>query len=119
MSLITTINGVEYELSTTLRVAYKVQGQHNHKPYSEIFAGLGDMTLEQQIDILYAAFQVANPEQAKFISRQTFLDYFLDNYNLKYVMDRIQAVVRGIMGTEDEVPASVDSNESSEADQGN
>ena len=33
----TTINGTEYSLGTTLRVAYKVQGQHNHKPYTEVF----------------------------------------------------------------------------------
>ena len=96
------INGTEYELSTTLRVAYKVQGQHNHKPYTEVFQGLGDMTLEQQINILYASFQCANPEAAKEITSQKFLDYYLDNYNLKIVMDQLQAVVKGIMGTEDE-----------------
>ena len=98
----TTINGTEYSLSTTLRVAYKVQGQHNHKPYTEVFQGLGDMTLEQQINILYASFQCANPEAAKEITSQKFLDYYLDNYNLKIVMDQLQAVVKGIMGTEDE-----------------
>ena len=98
----TTINGTEYSLSTTLRVAYKVQGQHNHKPYTEVFQGLGDMTLEQQINILYASFQCPNPEAAKEITSQKFLDYYLDNYNLKIVMDQLQAVVKGIMGTEDE-----------------
>ena len=100
--LTTIINGAEYPLSTTLRVAYKVQGQHNHKPYTEVFKGLGDMTLEQQINILYASFQCANPDQAKFITSQQFLDYYLDTYNLKTVMDQLQAVVKGIMGAEDE-----------------
>ena len=111
----TTINGTEYSLSTTLRVAYKVQGQHNHKPYTEVFQGLGDMTLEQQINILYASFQCANPEAAKEITSQKFLDYYLDNYNLKIVMDQLQAVVKGIMGTEDEDTGNAPTTESSDS----
>lgn len=105
------INGTEYELSTTLRVAYKVQGQHDHKPYTEVFKGLGDMTLEQQINILYASFQCANPFTCKEITAQKFLDYYLDHYNLKVVMDQLQAVVKGIMGTEDEDETESDSSE--------
>ena len=105
------INGTEYELSTTLRVAYKVQGQHDHKPYTEVFKGLGDMTLEQQINILYASFQCANPFACKEITSQKFLDYYLDHYNLKVVMDQLQAVVKGIMGTEDEDETESDSSE--------
>ena len=96
--LTTKINGTEYELSTTLRVAYKVQGQHNHKPYTEIFRNLGEMSLEQQINILYAAFQCANPQACSKITAQTFLDYYLDNYTLKHVMQQLQSVVKGIMG---------------------
>lgn len=120
--LTTKINGTEYDLSTTLRVAYKVQGQHNHKPYTEVFKGLGDMTLEQQINILYASFQCANPEAAKEITSQEFLDYYLDNYNLKIVMDQLQAVVQGIMGTEGEERSDASTQENADAtseDQGN
>lgn len=120
--LTTKINGTEYDLSTTLRVAYKVQGQHNHKSYTEVFKGLGDMTLEQQINILYASFQCANPEAAKDITSQKFLDYYLDNYNLKIVMDQLQAVVQGIMGTEDEEGSDASTQENADAaseDQGN
>ena len=119
--LTTIINGAEYPLSTTLRVAYKVQGQHNHKPYTEVFKGMGDMTLEQQINILYASFQCANPEQAKFITAQNFLDYYLDNYNLKVVMDQLQAVIEGIMGTELESQdkTSAEDQETPTEDQGN
>lgn len=98
----TIINGTEYDLSTALRVAYKVQGQHNHKSYTEVFQSLGEMPLEQQINILYASFQCANPEACMEITSQKFLDYYLDNYNLKVVMDQLQAVVKGIMGTEGE-----------------
>lgn len=116
--MVTIINGTEYELSTTLRVAYKVQGQHNHKPYTEVFKGLGDMTLEQQINILYASFQCANPEASKEITAQKFLDYYLDNYNLKVVMDQLQAVVKGIMGTEDEVDDADASQEKVDATEG-
>lgn len=90
------INGIEYPLATTLRVAYKVQGQHNHKPYTEVFRALGDMKLEEQIGILYAAFECANPNSG--IKRQDFLESYLDTYNIKIMMDHIQAVIKGIMG---------------------
>lgn len=96
--MVLTINGVDYALATSLRVAYKVQGQHNHKPYSKVFAEIGDMTLEDQIGILFAAFQVANPEVK--MTRENFLDHYLDKYNLKILMDQVKEVIEGIMGTE-------------------
>ena len=106
----TKINGQEYNLATTLRVAYKVQGQHNHAPYAKVFEKMGDMTLEEQIDILYAAFEVANPEEAKFINRKAFLDEYLDNYTLKQVMNQLQEVIKGIMGTDGEENTESDNN---------
>lgn len=93
-----TIDGTEYELSTKLRVAYKVQGQHAHKPYTEIFSDLNGMTIEQQIAILYAAFEVANPEAAKTINKQVFLDHYLDNSDVSGVMDQLQDIIGGILG---------------------
>lgn len=98
----TVINGQEYTLATTLRVAYMVQNQHNHKPYTEVFQNLGDMPLEDQINVLYAAFACANREQANFITKQTFLDYYLDHYNLKEVMKQLEGVIQGITGTSPE-----------------
>ena len=92
------IKGVEYPLATTLRVAYKVQGQHNHKPYTEVFKAIGDMHLEDQIGILYAAFECANPTEVHVIKKQDFLDSYLDTYNLKAMMEHIQVVIKGIMG---------------------
>lgn len=92
------IKGVEYPLAATLRVAYKIQGQHNHKSYTEVFKNIGEMLLEDQIGILYAAFECANPDQVFVIKRQDFLDSYLDTYNLKVMMDHIQGVIRGIMG---------------------
>lgn len=94
-----TMNDTDFALATSLRVAYKVQGQHNHKPYSKVFSEIGDMTLEDQIGILFAAFQVANPEV--LMKQQTFLDFYLDNYNLKDLMEQVKAIIQGIMGTED------------------
>lgn len=94
------INGRQYELATTLRVAYKVQGQHAHKPYTEIFQGIGEMTLEQQIGIVYAAFQSANPEDAKSITEKAFLDNFLDNYDVSGLMEILGGIIEGIMGKE-------------------
>ena len=97
--MIVTIKGVDYPLATTLRVAYKVQGQHNHKAYSKVFAEIGDMSLEDQIGILFAAFQVANPEVK--LTQPQFLDHYLDNYNLKVLMDQVKEVIQGIMCTEE------------------
>lgn len=96
--IIVKINEVEYPLATTLRVAYKVQGQHNHKPYTEVFKSIGDMHLEDQIGILYAAFECANPSEVHKIKREDFLNAYLDTYNLKIMMDHIQGVIKGIMG---------------------
>lgn len=103
MVVTTTINGTEYELSTKLKVAYMVQGCHNHKPYLEIFQDVAKMTLERQIEILFVAFQVANPEVAMTFNQKAFLNYYLENYNLKTVMSQLQSVIKGITG-EDEAP---------------
>ena len=109
----TDINGVEYELATSLRVAYQVQGQHNHKAYSEVFAKMGDMTIEEQIGILFCAFQVANPDIK--MSKADFLNYYLDNYNLKYVLNQAKQVIQGIMGLSDEEVTQAEQKATTEA----
>lgn len=106
------INGTEYELSSRLRVAYKIQGMNNHKPYTDVFKEMGEQTLEKQIEVLYAAFADANPQEAKEITQQKFLDYYLDNYTLSDVMDQLQHVIEGIMGKPlDEVNPTEPSNQ--------
>ena len=112
----TVINGVEYPLATTLRVAYLVQGQHNHKPYAEVFKDIGDMTIEDQIGIIYCAFKCANADSTVTISKQNFIDYYLDNFTLKEVINQLQEIVKGIMGEdlEEETP-----NEDVPANEGN
>lgn len=102
----TVINGVEYPLATTLRVAYLIQGQHNHKPYSEVFKDIGDMTIEDQIGIIYCSFKCANSDSAVTMAKQTFIDYYLDNYTLKEVLDQLQEIIKGIMGEDfsEEIP---------------
>lgn len=101
------INGTDYPLATTLRVAFIVQGQHNHKSYLEVFKVVDKMTVEEQLGIVYAAFKCANPEQSAFITQGKFQDYCLDHMNLKDLMDKMQAVIKGITGEgddEDSVP---------------
>ena len=93
------INGRTYNMATTLRVAYVVQGMHNHKPYSEVFQSLDKMSLEDQIGILYAAFSCANPQDRDVITEAVFLNYYLDNFTLKEVMGQLKQVIDGIMGT--------------------
>lgn len=114
-----TIDGTEYELSTKLRVAYKVQGQHAHKPYTEIFSDINSMTIEQQIAILYAAFEVANPEAAKIITKQAFLDHYLDNSDVSSVMDQLQDVIGGILGKDLKEEAAKKQPESESGSEGN
>jgi hypothetical protein len=94
------IRDTEYALSTSLRVAYMVQGQHNHDTYIHVFQNIGDMVLEDQVGILYAAFVCANPEQAKFISRNDFFNEFLDNYTLQEMFDMLKNITEGILGTD-------------------
>ena len=90
----------EYPLATTLRVAYRIQGQHNHKPYAEIFKGIGDMTLEDQVGIIYESFLCGsrNDLNVQNIKRTEFLDDFLDNYTLSEMMNMLQEVIKGIVG---------------------
>lgn len=97
-----TIDGKEYPLATTLRVAYIIQGQNNHKPYTEVFQGIDKMPVENQVDMIYAAFKCANPVIAAEMSCNKFRDYFLDHMNLKDLMDLLQGLVEGIMGKSSE-----------------
>ena len=116
------LNGNEYPLACNLRVAYVLQNQHNHESYSSILSRVGEMPLEQQIDILYIAFQVANPETAKTFTREMFRTYILDHdeFNAYVMLDMIKRIVSGILGkelsNEDTSSDSVDvDSESSEA----
>lgn len=112
------INGREYELATNLRVAYEVQGMNNHKPYTEVFKGMGDMTVEKQIEILYAAFKVANPEEASVLKLKAFTDAYLDQHNIKDLMTALENLVKSIMGEDDEGEAA-ESEAAEESSEGN
>lgn len=94
------INGTCYPLASNLMVAYKVQGQHNHKSYMEIFQNMDTLTLEQQIGIVYAAFQVANPTEAKMITQQVMFNSIVNDssFNVKKLLDKIKFILSGILG---------------------
>ena len=114
------INDKEFPLATNLRVAYKVQGQHNHKPYTAVFQSIGDMAIEEQIDIIYAAFTVANPDMALTMTQKNFLNYCLDNFNLREVMGMLTGVIKGITGKDEESEDGEDNESSDDAnDEGN
>ena len=103
-----TINGTEYPMATTLRVAYLVQGQHNHKPYSEVFQNIGNMSIEDQIGILYCSFSCANPDKSKTMDRLTFQNALLDSpdMTLSKVMKLITELIKSIMG--DDLPKDIE-----------
>ena len=102
------INQQEFPLATSLRVAYVVQGMNNHQAYTKVFERMGDMTLEEQIGILYAAFKVANPDQAQFITQANFLNSYLDSQTLrvylpilvalKHCQHHVQAHIQDLVG---------------------
>ena len=94
------INGNEYTLACNLRVAYTLQGEHNHEPYTKVLSRVGDMTLEQQIDILYIAFKTANPDVAKSFTKEMFRAYIFDHdeFNATVLMQYIKKVISGILG---------------------
>lgn len=94
------INGTSYELARTLRVAYEVQGRHNHKSYMEIFSNIDKMTIEEQIEILYVAFKIANPDVAKTFTALMFQEYCLDHFNLNEIMGQLNDVISGVLGKE-------------------
>lgn len=92
------INGKSYELARTLRVAYEVQNRNNHKSYMEVFSTIDQMTIEQQIGILYVAFKIANPDDAKTFTGIMFQEYCLDHFNLKEIMQHLKYVISGVLG---------------------
>lgn len=98
-TLYITINDVDYPLATTLRVAYKIQGLNNHKSYLDVFKEVDKMPVEKQIEIVYAAFSAANPGVMK---ADAFRDFYLDNHNLKDLMEQMQAIIKGIVGDDAE-----------------
>lgn len=100
------INGNTFEMATTLRVAYKVQGQHNHEPYAKVFENIGNMTVEDQLGILYCSFACANPEYSKTYSQLDFTNYCLDHMNLAEMLEKLKELIEGIMGTKIDEPAT-------------
>ena len=113
------LNGNEYPLPCNLRVAYVLQNQHNHESYSSILSRVGEMPLEQQIDVIYAAFQIANPETAKTFTREMFRMYVLDHdeFNASVILNIIKDIISGILGKKlpDEVPDETASDKNAES----
>ena len=113
------LNGNEYPLACNLRVAYVLQNQHNHESYSSILSRVGEMPLEQQIDVVYAAFQIANPETAKTFTREMFRTYVLDHneFNASVILNMIKEIISGILGKKlpDEVPDETPSDKNAES----
>lgn len=92
----------DFELATNLKVAYKVQNYNNHKPYLQIFENLDKMCVEEQIDIIYAALVSAEPTLSTKVTKAYFLDYMLEMYDMKRMIDIVKQIVQGVMGITDE-----------------
>lgn len=85
--------GQEYEVSTTLRVAFIIQSKFNHKPYMQIFQDIQNMKLEEQVRMLFVAFDLKNPNVA---TEKQFLDEVLDNWNLNMITRKVAELVEAI-----------------------
>lgn len=96
-----TLNGKEYTLATNLRVAYNVQGQHNHKSYMEVFQNVDNMTLEEQVGILYEAAKVGT-DKSIMPNKQDFLAEYLDapEANISTLLTTLKQIFEGILGRE-------------------
>lgn len=88
-----TFKGQEYTLCTTLRTAYNIQNQFGHKPYLSVFNDLDKMVLEQQIKLLYIAFNLANPNVC---TEKEFLDEMLDTGSIITINTTIGKLVEAI-----------------------
>ena len=91
--MILTMNGQDYEVKTTLRVAYQMQAEFGHKPYMQILQDVDKLKLEQQIKLLYIGFNLANPNVMTF---QQFLDYWLDNGAFLGITKKMAELVEAI-----------------------
>lgn len=108
-----TIGETDYTLATSLRVAYVIQGMNNHKAYLDVFKEIDKMTIEKQVEFLYAAYSVAATDTP--MPKNDFLNICLDNLDLSGVMGAIKQIIEGITGKtlksleEESVPDEVDS----------
>ena len=90
------LGGEVLELDTSLRVAYKVQGQHNKKAYGEVFANVPRLPLEEQIGILYTAYSVTHDGKPP-LGKQEFFDAVLKEYGVVKMTKLLSDLVEGIM----------------------
>ena len=91
--MVVKFQGQEYEVSTTLRVAFTIQNRFNHKPYMQIFQDIQNMMLEEQVRMLFVAFDLKNPNVA---TEKQFLDEVLDNWNLNMITRKVAELVEAI-----------------------
>ena len=85
--------GQDYEVATTLRVAFTIQSRFNHKPYMQIFQDIQNMPLEEQVRMLFVAFDLKNPNT---VTEKQFLDEVLDNWNLYMITTNVANLIESI-----------------------
>lgn len=120
MNMITRkIGDEEFNFATTLRVAYKIQGYNNHTSYTKIFREITEATVEKQVEILYAAFQIAEPVKSLSYKQQDFLAFVLDNCSTRELMSVLTDILMGITGaTEADIDDEDDEDEDETSDDG-
>lgn len=88
-----TFKGQEYALCTTLRTAYTIQNQFGHKPYLRVFEEIDKMVLEQQVKLLYIAFNLKNPDVC---TEKEFFEEMLDTNSIIGINTSIGQLIEAI-----------------------
>jgi hypothetical protein len=86
--------GAEYDISTKLDVAFAIQKAYDHEPYLQVLGSVDQMDLEEQIKLLYTAFNYRNPGVCTL---KEFSDDFIDTGNVELLIEKIGELTEGVM----------------------
>lgn len=92
-----TVKGIEVNLATTLRVAYNIQSKFGHKPYTQIFAGMHDLDINDQVKMLFEAYMVGNPKNEANLTELDFRNEILDGVGGVELTFLLTELVNGVM----------------------
>lgn len=88
------VGNVKVELSDTLRVIYALKDITGAKGLREAMQSLGVLDMDQQLQLIYAAYKAGNKEP---LSEEEFIGMLLDNCGVFAIADIIEKLSEGLM----------------------
>lgn len=88
------VGNVKVELSDTLRVIYALKDITGAKGLREAMQSLGALDMDQQLQLIYAAYKAGNKEP---LSEEEFIGMLLDNCGVFAIADIIEKLSEGLM----------------------